>query len=187
MTEELLEKKRDSARTKMRILNAAIKAFSERGYAQAGLRDIAAEAGINVALIRRYYGSKEGLFREALSNSLDVSVFSSGKRGRFGETVVRSFLERNEDRANPLSMLILSTADPEAKAVALELLEKLVIGPISGWIGTDDGYERAARISILCSGFFLYRDLLPIKGPADPIDPLLRAWLVASLQAVIDE
>ena len=39
------------------------------GYDRAALRDIAAAAGADVALIKRYFGGKEGLFTEALKAS----------------------------------------------------------------------------------------------------------------------
>jgi AcrR family transcriptional regulator len=37
------------------------------GYARTTLRDVAADAGVNLALIKRYFDSKEGLFKAALA------------------------------------------------------------------------------------------------------------------------
>ncbi len=48
-----------------RILLAAIRLFGERGFAGASVRDIAAEAGVSLGLIRHHFGSKQGV-REAL-------------------------------------------------------------------------------------------------------------------------
>ncbi|MGN7883693.1 TetR/AcrR family transcriptional regulator [Ensifer sp. 22460] len=46
------------------ILDHAEIAFAERGYSGAKTREIAANAGVNQALIRYYFGDKESLFDE---------------------------------------------------------------------------------------------------------------------------
>ena len=48
--------------TEDKILEAANKIFTEKGYAEARVRDIAEQAGVNLALINYYYRSKENLF-----------------------------------------------------------------------------------------------------------------------------
>lgn len=48
-----------TGQTKSAILEAAQRLFSSRGYSETGVRDIAAEAGVNPALISRYFGSKQ--------------------------------------------------------------------------------------------------------------------------------
>ena len=57
---------RDSERTRARILQAAIELFSSGSYEMVRSRDIADKAGIDVALINRYFGSKKALFAAAL-------------------------------------------------------------------------------------------------------------------------
>ena len=48
--------------TEDKILEAANKIFTEKGYAVTRVRDIAEQAGVNLALINYYYRSKENLF-----------------------------------------------------------------------------------------------------------------------------
>jgi len=48
------------------ILEAAEKLFSELGYEGASTRQIAKEAGANMAMINYYFGSKEGVFMEIM-------------------------------------------------------------------------------------------------------------------------
>lgn len=48
--------------TEEKILIAARKVFSDKGYAATRTRDIAEEAGINLALVNYYFRSKERLF-----------------------------------------------------------------------------------------------------------------------------
>ncbi|TKC04980.1 TetR/AcrR family transcriptional regulator [Pedobacter frigoris] len=49
------------------ILEAAEKLFSELGYEGASTRQIAKEAGANMAMINYYFGSKEGVFMEIMT------------------------------------------------------------------------------------------------------------------------
>lgn len=52
---------KDRLATEGRLLAAAEKIFSERGFSGTGVREIAKEAGVSVSLINRYFGSKDGL------------------------------------------------------------------------------------------------------------------------------
>jgi AcrR family transcriptional regulator len=50
---------------KEQIMNAAIRLFAEKGFEGSSIRDIAASADVNIAMINYYFGTKEKLF-EAL-------------------------------------------------------------------------------------------------------------------------
>jgi AcrR family transcriptional regulator len=63
VTEE--PRRRDAAATRQALLDAAIELFAERGYDRTTVRDIATRAGVNQALLFRYFGSKEALFATA--------------------------------------------------------------------------------------------------------------------------
>ena len=66
-------KKRNPIATRAAILDAARDRFLRESYDSVGLRDIAARAGVDVALIGRYFGGKEGLFREVLFHKKSLS------------------------------------------------------------------------------------------------------------------
>jgi TetR/AcrR family transcriptional regulator len=57
---------RDPERTRERILAAALKEFSARGFAGARVDAIARRARINKRMLYHYFGDKEALFREIL-------------------------------------------------------------------------------------------------------------------------
>jgi AcrR family transcriptional regulator len=60
---------RDAETTRADLLKAARRRFAIDGYERTTSRDIAVEAGANVSLINRYFGSKEGLFDVVLRES----------------------------------------------------------------------------------------------------------------------
>ena len=65
----MAQKLKDETRTA--IIDAARKEFLEKGYEDASMRNIAANAGITVGNIYRYFDSKEELSRYIMSSSSD--------------------------------------------------------------------------------------------------------------------
>ena len=63
-------KERNPEQTQRRILDAAEREFTLRGYDGARLREIASGAEVHHALLRHYFRDKEGLFRAVLERSL---------------------------------------------------------------------------------------------------------------------
>ena len=57
--------------TRNRIVVAAAKTFSERGFRAASTRDIAARAGVNQGLITYYFRNKQELWKAAAGRILD--------------------------------------------------------------------------------------------------------------------
>jgi len=55
---------------KNRILNTSEAMFAERGYAATSIRQIAATAEVNTALVHYYFGNKHALLQAVLSHSL---------------------------------------------------------------------------------------------------------------------
>jgi AcrR family transcriptional regulator len=49
--------------TRSRLLEAALRLFAEKGYAQTSTREICLAAGVNAASIHYYFGDKAGLYR----------------------------------------------------------------------------------------------------------------------------
>jgi AcrR family transcriptional regulator len=56
-----------SLATKQRILDEALRLFSEAGYDGVSIRDVAAAAGVNHGLIKYHFGDKDTLWREAVT------------------------------------------------------------------------------------------------------------------------
>ncbi|WP_307834493.1 TetR/AcrR family transcriptional regulator [Paractinoplanes lichenicola] len=63
-------RRRDAAQTRQLLLDTARHHFARHGFATTTVRDIADGAGVNVALINRYFASKEGLFEACLTSAV---------------------------------------------------------------------------------------------------------------------
>ncbi len=51
-----------------RILNEAVRLFASKGFGGTGLRELAAAAGVNLAMVNYFFGSKKGLLKEILDH-----------------------------------------------------------------------------------------------------------------------
>ena len=51
-----------------RILSEAVRLFASKGFGSTGLRELAAAAGVNLAMINYFFGSKKGLLKEILDH-----------------------------------------------------------------------------------------------------------------------
>ncbi|NIE55169.1 MULTISPECIES: TetR family transcriptional regulator [Burkholderia] len=60
-----------SEQTRAEILSIALEQFSTHGFDAVSVRDIADTAGVNHAMIRYYFGSKENLWRESVTYLFD--------------------------------------------------------------------------------------------------------------------
>ncbi len=63
-----------SEESKVAILKAAVEGFSTKGFSGVSIRDVANEAGVNHAIIRYHYGSKEDLWMAVFQHLLQQTV-----------------------------------------------------------------------------------------------------------------
>lgn len=174
-------KRRNTARTKARILSAANACFAQAGYSGTGLRDIARRADVASSLLLRHFGSKAALFEEALVSTIEQhSVFTVEKVG-FGEEMARLMIEQRD--ISITTMLVMALADPKARLVARRVAASHMIGPLADWLGPPDAEARAANLFALMTGF-----VIQAEGMApDAVSPLSVAWLARTLQEIVDD
>lgn len=178
---------RDADRTRQAILDAAQQVFAEKGFAEAGVRDITARAGVNPSLVSRYFGGKLRLFEAALDAALDARLMTDLPKESFGKQIVARFADESGARTSPLPLLFGAAADSEARAVAERLLRERVFEPLKTWFGGAAAHVKAARFMMVSMGFFTYRDQLRLAEFAGAVDPALRLWLEAAFQAIVDD
>lgn len=75
---------RRSDATRAAIVAAAREQFAAHGYQAATIRGVASAAGIDPALVMRYFGNKEGLFAAAAEFDLRLPDLRSLSRGTVG-------------------------------------------------------------------------------------------------------
>ncbi|HBG58494.1 MULTISPECIES: TetR/AcrR family transcriptional regulator [unclassified Proteiniphilum] len=64
--------------TEQKIIRAADKLFTQKGYAATKTREIAEEAGTNLALLNYYFGSKENLFKKVVQEKFSILLGALG-------------------------------------------------------------------------------------------------------------
>jgi AcrR family transcriptional regulator len=142
---ELATRKRNSTATRANLLDAAMKQFARQSYDAVGLRDIAAEAGVDVSLVSRYFGGKEELFREVLAACPGPDRIFNGAHEDFGERVSRMLVDepQADGKLEVISILILSASSPVACPIIRQSGEERFFGPFAQWLGGVDADVRA--------------------------------------------
>ena len=92
----------DPRDTKERILDAAEHLFADNGFAPTSLRNITAEAGVNLAAVNYHFGSKEALIGDVFSRRVGpinrkrlerLERLQSGAKPPTVEQIVEAFVE----------------------------------------------------------------------------------------------
>jgi AcrR family transcriptional regulator len=149
---------RDSAATRAAILTAARGQFAAVGYERAGLRDIAAVAGVNVALVARYFGSKEELFRRAVTDAFALGALLDGERPALGLRLASAVLQKESGGTlDPLLALLRSASTEPAASLLRASLDQGFIRPLADWLGDESAEVRAGLIAAQLMGLAVCR------------------------------
>src|ERR1700742_18087 len=105
-------RKRDADATRAAILEAAKHHFALSGFEGAFLRDIAAEAGVDAALINRYFGGKQGLFNACLRDAVRSAQLFTGEREDFGRRIAHTFAGRTGQGMDGFRMILRAATSP---------------------------------------------------------------------------
>ncbi|BCY08306.1 TetR family transcriptional regulator [Actinoplanes sp. L3-i22] len=147
-------RRRDSAATKQLLLEAARRRFAGDGYAATFIRDIAADAGVNVALIARYFGNKEGLFRACLAGSADElerTVTDEVALQQLPAVMARHLSDaRDGQYQTRIMMLLRSSGDPRAEEIRIGTLHSFAerLARLSGADELDAQFVLAAMLGL---------------------------------------
>jgi AcrR family transcriptional regulator len=183
--------------TREAILAAASTLFAERGYEGTTIRAVAAEAGVDPALVHHFHGTKEALFAAATRlpyNPAEVipTLLADGRDGA-GERIVRFLLAAWDDEARraPLLGLMRSalTHDPAGGALA-DFLRAGVLAPLTRALDGPDAPLRASLVVSQVAGVAIARYLVGIEplASAPPetvvaaVAPTIQRYLPAPLE-----
>lgn len=171
---------RSSPATRAAILAAARARFSAEGYERTTLRTIAADAGVDAALIIRYFGSKEGLFAAAAAFDLKLPDLAGLDPAQLGHVLLPRFFAVWEEDTTFLALLRASMTSPAAAAAMREVFAAQV-APALAPLAVDHTAERAALVGSLILGMVVARDVL--ANPA--LSALGREDLIAWLTPLL--
>lgn len=180
--------RRTSTETRANILAAARELFGTVGYARTTIRAVAQHAGIDPAMVIRYFGSKQKLFSVAAEFDLRLPDLSGAPRDQVGAMLAAHIVDRWE--ADDALVILLRTAvtdDNVAERMRSIFASQLV--PIVESL-TGDRDQAARRASLAASqalGIALCRNVLKFS----PLTALTRGeiidWVGPTLQRYLAE
>lgn len=153
-------RKRDAEATRAAILEAAKTQFAVLGYDCTVLRDIAREAGVDVALVKRYFGGKEALFLEALNASFGTDDVRGWDRATFAHEVAAVLAGSphiDEARTHRFQFLLRAATSPTTAPLLNMLVQDRLLGPIREWLGGTGAGARARILAATYVGFLVER------------------------------
>jgi AcrR family transcriptional regulator len=169
VNEDSGRRSRDAGASRRALLAAGGELFHERGYEGSTVREIAQRAGVDPALIARYFGSKEGLYLAVLAEEdveedklLDAQTFVAellrhwDQRGHSPVSRALGALELSDDVREQVRGIVqgrmlrrFAMEGPDA-GLRAEILLALVLGiSLTRSNGTLPQLARASRSRLL--------------------------------------
>jgi AcrR family transcriptional regulator len=177
-------RRHDAQASRQALLTAADALFDERGYEAATVRDIGERAGVDPALIARYFGGKEGLYLATLEQEPRAPLPTDLARA------LEHMLGRSDEHGiGPIPLAMVSpTLSDEMRAQIREIMGRRVVEPFVAELsarGVEDPELRAEILVALAIGVSLTRasETLPALAQA-PLGEVLAVLetLVGALQ-----
>jgi AcrR family transcriptional regulator len=165
------------------ILATAREQFARHGYAGVSVRAIAAAAGVDPALVRHFYGSKDELFAAtlefppAMAGRLTRAL--DGDHDSLGARVVRAYLSLWEDpaTAEPLFTIVRSAlTSPRAAQQLRAVFSAQALRPFAAALGGQQPETRAALAGAHLLGIAIARYVVRVE----PLATMNRDELVAA-------
>lgn len=143
------------ATTRELILASAEQRFAVGGYAGTSVRDIAAGAGIDAALIIRHFGSKEELFLQAMRLHTHHTPALDGPIETLGRELIESMLAP-DDHVKAVFLALLRAGDSNGVTIRLrEAHDDFFVAPLRARLAGPDADLRA-RLAASMIGGLLY-------------------------------
>ncbi|MDP9241509.1 MAG: TetR family transcriptional regulator [Actinomycetota bacterium] len=180
------------------ILAAARQALARHGYDRATVRGIAADAGVDPALVHHFFGTKQGLFAAAMEFPVDPAAVLPGLLAPgidgLGERLVRFFLSLwdSADGFSPFLGLIRgAVSHKESAALLREFVTREVLGRVAAAVNESQPELRATLVGSQLVGLAMARYVVKLEplASADPetivaaVAPTVQRYLAGPLTA----
>lgn len=181
---------KNAAATRDEILVAARRRFAADSYEAVGLRDVARDVGVDVALVGRYFGSKEELFRKVLLERSGEPWFG----GRTDPHALAEWLtglamgdDAAEDREDleRLYIILRSASSPATAQLISDAFVAEVFDPLSGLLDRADAPVGAGLALILVIGATVMNGIMAIEPISDELRAEGRRKLAAMIEAAL--
>ena len=169
-----------SQRTRAAILQAAQELFATQGYERTTVRDVAARAAIDPAMVMRYFGSKEGLFARATAFDLQLPDLTQVPKGRIGATLAAHFLdiwEGARSNGSLISLLRAAASSDDAAAAIRTIFGGQVVPMLARVVPPAELPMRAGLVATQIMGLAVTRYILKVP----PVVAMDRAAIVRLL------
>ncbi|MEV4628577.1 TetR family transcriptional regulator [Micromonospora sp. NPDC049523] len=190
-TDPTPRRRRDATETRQLLLDAARRRFASDGYAATTVRDIADDAGVNVALISRYFTSKEGLFEACLGAAGDELRRTTGEVPfeRVPEAIAHQVAGfATTGVPGQLTLLLRSSGDTRADEIRLGVLHQSGerLAAAAGWRPDEPDGDRLLLQAQIVLAATIGLAVLRTSTPLQPLASATEQDLVAPLRALID-
>jgi AcrR family transcriptional regulator len=175
--------------TRDAIAEAARGRFAELGYDRTTIRDVAAAAGVDPALVVHYFGSKQKLFLSVMELPVEpeevMPGLLSGPRSQAGVRLARflvGILEEAHSRNVMTGILRAAASEPEAADMVRELVAKRVVAAVAESLGAPDAPLRANLVGSQVIGLIMVRYVVRVEPLASLPPEALIAAIAPNLQ-----
>jgi AcrR family transcriptional regulator len=166
---------RNAVQTRADILSAARRRFATEGYDRTTLRAIAADVGVDAALVIRYFGSKQDLFARATEFTIELPNLSGVDPDDIaGMLLPRYFAVWEDDH----TFLALLRAAMTSRVAADTLNQALAthVAPILRTATPDNHLQRIALTDAFVIGLATTRSVLANPPVANLSRDELSRW-----------
>lgn len=179
---------RNAATTREAILDSARECFVRQSFEDVSLREIAGGAGVDAALVCRYFGGKEELFASVLERCKGLQELLAGPKAGFGARMADKIVFEEPDDVAVAGLLIMLRSLSSAKAteVLRRSADARFRAALEEWLGPPDAAVRGRLLSGAMLGMAVSRELSGGFGLEEADRLRLRDRLAALLQGIID-
>jgi AcrR family transcriptional regulator len=185
---EIIERKRKSAAdTRGAMLRAARRRFLNESYENVGLRDIARDVGVDVALVSRYFGSKEELFRQVLhgEQKFNANVPPMELPDYLVSLLAEKDVSSDGEHIEKMLISLRSASSPVASRLVREAIQDDVLEPLAKVLGGPDAGVRASLILAILMGTTVLRTIMSVEPLCDGCPDTMRARLLGLFEAAL--
>ncbi|MEV6390907.1 TetR family transcriptional regulator [Nocardia xishanensis] len=165
------------------ILAAARARFAEAGFDKTSIRAVAADAGVDPALVHHYFGNKQQLFAAVVEFPVDpeatIRILERAPLEDLGSTMLATVVGVWDSPAGPgIVAVVRSVLTGGEPALARTFLLEVVLERVRQRIATpeDDGRARIALTASQMIGVLVARKIVGVEPMASmPIQDLVAA------------